>query len=83
MWTFGDSWSVWVGGVFTNKEVPPGKERKWLDPQTYVELGIDGRLRLFRRVAKKFVLVKESEETYDRLSWWSITDAFPDLTWKY
>jgi hypothetical protein len=81
MWTFGDSWSVWVGGVFTNKEVPPAKERKWLNPQTYVELGIDGRLRLFRRVAKKFVLVKESEGTYDRLGWWAITDAFPDLTW--
>jgi len=79
MWSW--SWSVWVGGeVFTNK-VPPAKERKWLNPYTYVELGIDGRLRLFRRIEKKFVLVKESERTYDRLGWWAITDAFPDLIW--
>jgi len=78
MWTFGENWtSGWAG--FSHKEVPPAKDRKWLNPHTYVELGTDGRLRLFRRVEKKFVLVKESKSTYNTLGWWAITDAFPDL----
>jgi hypothetical protein len=79
MWTFEDNWNIWIGGIFVDKKVPPAKDRKWLNPRTYVELGIDGKLRLFRRVENKFVLVKESESTYNTLGWSTITDAFPDL----
>jgi hypothetical protein len=65
-------------------EFPSAKERRWLDPDRFIELGEDGKLRLFRRKEKRdFVLVKESERTYDSLNWWSITDAFPGLTWEY
>jgi chromosome segregation ATPase len=62
------------------REIPPAKERKWIDETTYVELGEDGRLRLFRAKGPfESVLVKTSEKTYTRISTWAICDAFPEF----
>jgi hypothetical protein len=66
-----------------NETIPPAKDRRWIDENTYVELGEDGRLRLFRLQYKKgileTVLVRVSEKTYARASDWEISEAFPEV----
>jgi hypothetical protein len=66
-----------------NQQVPPAKARNYLSSKRYGELGADGKLRLFEIKGKNHVLVAVSQKTYDRLSWWAIIDAFPDVKWEW
>jgi DNA-directed RNA polymerase subunit F len=64
------------------EKIPPAKERRWLTEDLFVELGEDGRLRLFQLNPKnpsEKKLIAVSKETYTRIAKWSIYKAFPEL----
>jgi hypothetical protein len=64
------------------EKIPLAKERKWLNEYLFVELGEDGRLRLFQLNPKnpfEKILIAVSKETYTRIAKWSIYKAFPEL----
>jgi hypothetical protein len=64
------------------EKVPPAKERKWLNEYLFVELGEDGRLRLFRLNPKNVfekTLIGISKGTYTRIAKWAIYKEFPEL----